>query len=217
MGVYLGNSIYNDSQVTLEKVEELIDENGPGVFWVTYNVTTFQELQDARDAGKIPVIKYTAQNGNIIYAPINIKGVSGYYTFSSGLSENNDYFLFRLSNTGVWSMSQPTAKDIFICEIGQTTFATAKDEYDSGKILFAKAPGVSVTVIVPMTRYNGSQFDFYGITEDSTFYKASLNAGGWSSGYVYYDDSLNASSNNAVKNSTLYAVIGNVEALLADL
>lgn len=219
MSAYLGGSVYNDSEVTKEWVENQIQENGPGVFWVTYNVTTLQELQDARDAGKIPVIKYTAQNGNVIYAPINIKGVSGYYTFSSGLSENNDYFLFRLSNSGVWSMSQHSAKDVFICEYGTTTFQQVKDAYDAGLTLYCKAPGVSSSTFGILTYYNNTAFIFVSLTDVNTIVNMYVDSNGWatSNRTLTYDNSLNASSTNAVQNATLYAVIGDVESLLAAL
>lgn len=59
MGVYLGNSVYNDSQVTLEKVEELIEENGKGVFYAEYNVTSYDDVKTAYDDGKIVIAKYS--------------------------------------------------------------------------------------------------------------------------------------------------------------
>lgn len=223
MTSYLGGSVYNDSQVTKEWVEEQIEKNGPGVFWVTYNVTTLQELQDARDAGKIPVIKYTAQNGNVIYAPINIKGVSGYYTFSSGLSENNDYFVFRLSSTGVWSYSQCTAESVFYCQYGTTTYSLAKDAYDAGKLLVVKDVISGKNVYYTLVNFDSanSRFTFSALDVSADGKKITFtltDGSGWDLTQTnLYDNALNASSVNAVQNATLYSVIGDVETLLAAL
>ena len=59
MGVYLGPSVYNDSQVTEERVEELIEENGKGVFYAEYNVTSYDDVKTAYDDGKIVIAKYS--------------------------------------------------------------------------------------------------------------------------------------------------------------
>ena len=58
MGVYLGQSVYNDSQVTEKKVEELIEENGKGVFFAKYNETTYNDVATAYDEGKIVIAVY---------------------------------------------------------------------------------------------------------------------------------------------------------------
>lgn len=58
MGAYLGQSVYNDSQVTEEKVEELIEENGKGVFFAKYNETTYNDVATAYDEGKIVIAVY---------------------------------------------------------------------------------------------------------------------------------------------------------------
>ena len=59
MGVYLGQSVYNDSQVTEEKVEELIEENGKGVFFADYDVTSYEDVKAAYDDGKIVIAIYS--------------------------------------------------------------------------------------------------------------------------------------------------------------
>ena len=53
MGAYLGQSVYNESQFTAEWVNEQIEKNGKGVFWVEYNVTTRAEVLQAVSDGKI--------------------------------------------------------------------------------------------------------------------------------------------------------------------
>lgn len=58
MGVYLGLSVYNESQVTPEWVEEEIAKNGKGVFFATYGQTTFQNILQEYNNGKIIVVKY---------------------------------------------------------------------------------------------------------------------------------------------------------------
>lgn len=58
MGVYLGPSVYNDSQVTEEKVEELIEENGKGVFFAKYDETSYNDVATAYDEGKIVIAVY---------------------------------------------------------------------------------------------------------------------------------------------------------------
>lgn len=58
MGVYLGQSVYNDSQVTEEKVEELIEENGKGVFFAEYDETSYNDVATAYDEGKIVIAVY---------------------------------------------------------------------------------------------------------------------------------------------------------------
>lgn len=55
MGVYLGQSIYNDSQVTPEWVHDEIEKNGKGVFYTVIGTTTYNDTFDAYKDGKVVI------------------------------------------------------------------------------------------------------------------------------------------------------------------
>lgn len=88
MGVYLGQSVYNDSQVTPEEVEELIEQNGKGVFWAQYNVTSYDDTLAAFDDGKIILCKNQNGDDTQIFSLINK------ITENPGLTEN-EFRFFR--------------------------------------------------------------------------------------------------------------------------
>ena len=58
MGVYLGQSVYNDSQVTPQWVDEEVAKNGKGVFFATYGQTSSQDIRQEYNKGKTIVCKY---------------------------------------------------------------------------------------------------------------------------------------------------------------
>lgn len=58
MGVCLGDSVYNNG-LTKKEVEEMIEENGKGVFFADYNVTSYNDVLAAYNDGKIVIAKYT--------------------------------------------------------------------------------------------------------------------------------------------------------------
>lgn len=150
MGVYLGNTVYNDSEVTPAWVQEEITKNGKGVFIAEIGTTPYNDVLSAYNDGKIIIGKY-AEN--------TIHGV----------------------NTRYFPLLQ---------------FETDSDE--------------------------GDYFEFGVATGGNVFTYWNLHVqGGWGSKtigqLVVIDDQLNAQSNNPVSNSAIYAVIGDIESLLAAL
>ena len=103
MGAYLGQSVYNDSQVTEEWVEEQIEENGKGVFWVTYGTTTKDEITAAVNNGKICVLKDTNPAGAVDYAVLTFKGVGNSFNFITPLDVYGDYTIYSVALDGTWS------------------------------------------------------------------------------------------------------------------
>lgn len=100
--VYKGYTIYNDSQVTEEYVRELIEENGKGVFYVTYNTTTRAEVIEAVTYGKIVVLKETNPAGAVYYATLFFKGVTSTFQFVH-IQDEKKFTIYALDNQGVWS------------------------------------------------------------------------------------------------------------------
>lgn len=150
MGVYLGHSIYNDSQVTERWVHEEIIINGKGVFIAEIGTTPYNDVLSAYNDGKIIIGKILENKPN-----------------------------------GVKTSYYPLLE-----------YETNSDEGDN--FLFGLAT-------------NGNLFTYWNLHI----------WGGWgskiTSHVVVIDNQLNAQSNNPVSNSAIYAVIGDVETLLAGL
>ena len=150
MGIYFGNSVYNDSQVTKEWVDEEIIKNGKGVFIAEIGTTPYNDVFSAYNDGKIIISK-----------------------------------ILKNQTNGVRTSYYPLLE-----------YETNSDEGDN--FLFGLAT-------------NGNVFTYWNLHI----------WGGWSSkiisSLVVIDNQLNEQSSNPVSNSAIYAVIGDVETLLADL
>lgn len=99
MGVYRGQSVYNDSQVTPEDIEELIEQNGKGVFFVDYGQTTYQDALSAYNDGKILFCRFSGLNLPLYYTGNNV------FTFVIIQASSNDKLQLNLTNNG-WEQPQ---------------------------------------------------------------------------------------------------------------
>lgn len=122
-------------------------------------------------------------------------------------------------------------KNVFLADIGTTPYNDVLSAYNDGKIIIGKYAenttyGVN-TRYFPLLKFEtdsdeGNYFEFGAATGGNVFTYWNLHVrGGWggktTSEIVVIDDHLNAQSGNPVSNSALYAVIGDVETLLAAL
>ena len=126
MGVYNGNSIYNDSVVTVEKVEEIaesvaetvaeeiadekISENGKGVFFATYGETSYYDLLEAYEAGKTICVNYTYSNYTVTI-PLGWKSNVGhepFYFLCNDKTTTNTTIQLSIDDNDTWSYNYIT-------------------------------------------------------------------------------------------------------------
>lgn len=109
MGVYLGPSVYNESQVTGAWVHDEIAKNGKGVFFVDYHVTSYMDAKTAYDAGKVLIMRKTTtteQGHDYVYYSL----LAWYQDSDEGdqfrfgrANNNNKYENYYLHIRGGWS------------------------------------------------------------------------------------------------------------------
>ena len=153
MGVYKGNGVYNDSQVTEEYVREEIQENGKGVFYVEYNETSRQDIIDAIIAGKIVVLKETNPAGAINYATLFFKGVS-YSLYFVHIESEKLFYIYELSISDVWSKT--------VKSVGLPSTTAADNEKvltvnSSGEAAFNYLPAIKFGVDSPLSFKHDTQ------------------------------------------------------------
>lgn len=129
MGVYNGNSIYNDSIVTVEKVEEIaqsvaetvaeeiadekISENGKGVFCATFGTTSYDELVEAYEAGKIICVNYSYRNYTVTI-PLGWKSSVGhepFYFLCDDKTSSNSSIQLSIDDLNTWSYNYINSVD----------------------------------------------------------------------------------------------------------
>lgn len=145
-----------------------------------------------------------------------------------GASVYNDS---QVTEEWVREQIEKNVKGVFFVEIGSTSYADTLAAYNAGKMLIAKQ-SINTTSGVDTNYYQlllfdtdsdeGDYFTFGRVLNGNTFTYWNLHVnGGWGnktmSPVVTIDSQLYPNSHNPVANSAIYAVIGNVESLLAAL
>lgn len=135
----------------------------PGVFYVTYNSTTFAQITAALDGGQYPVVRYTGD----IFLPLYEKDYKNghyVYVFTSSYKGNN-YFM-SVDDTDAWedldfSISQPMSQRVY----------TISSSSDDNSYPTAKAVYTAIQGAVP----SSSVMTFPGTLSDNTFTLSSHN------------------------------------------
>lgn len=104
MGINHGESIYNDSQVTEEKVKDLIEKNGKGIFLAEYDVTSYSDILAAYNEEKLIITKFSA-GGYTVYAPLTFIGSDPFYFEVVNRINGNDKFVLAIGSNNQWVMS----------------------------------------------------------------------------------------------------------------
>lgn len=220
MSLYLGDSVYNDSQVTQEWVEQEIDENGKGIFFVDSITNSYDDVKSAYDDGKIIILAYP--HGGTIFLPLTSFYQNTFYF--SGVDEKSNLYSKSVNiNTGWSNLETKKTDEIFVAEYGVTTYDKVFAEYNDDKLIFVKyTSNDGYTIFAPMDFRGVALFYFSCIDRRETNQKIafSLDSNGWGisqSNLVAVDSVLDSQSVNPVTNAALYSVIGDVESLLAAL
>lgn len=140
MGVYLGQSVYNDSQVTPEWVEEEIANNGKGVFFATYGQTTYQNILQEYNNGKIIVCKYEpATPGETTTYYFNlVRFNTETFDFVGVMRDGTIYRTGINSNEGWENVTTLKLDEIEFVEYNVDSYSTIKSYYDYGKFIVLK-------------------------------------------------------------------------------
>lgn len=93
MGLYLGQSVYNDGEVTEEFVREQIEANGKGVFFAVVGTTSYNDVLAAYNDGKIVLaVEHNDEQGHATFYPLT--------TFDPDPDEGDEFTFMRdLDNT----------------------------------------------------------------------------------------------------------------------
>lgn len=137
MGVYLGDSIYNNG-LTKKEVEEMIEKNGKGVFFAEYNVTSYSDVLAAYNDGKIVIAKYT-DSGTDYYLTLWSFGSD---TFNFVCVENEKLLIKCNLVSGGWGQ-------VYTMSIGLPTTTPADQE----KILTVDSSGNAVFEYAPVSKF----------------------------------------------------------------
>lgn len=93
MGLYLGQSVYNEGEVTEEFVREQIEANGKGVFFAVVGTTSYNDVLAAYNDGKIVVaVEHNDEPGHATFYPLT--------TFDPDPDEGDEFTFMRdIDNT----------------------------------------------------------------------------------------------------------------------
>lgn len=108
MSVNKGLSIYKNgaSGVTPEDVEQLILQNGKGVFYADYNITSRDDVMAAINDGKSIICRRTNNDSSTDYATLDFKGGLDDLEFFG--VHDSKILKFTLSSADVWSYQETT-------------------------------------------------------------------------------------------------------------
>ena len=137
MGVYKGDSIYNNG-LTKKEVEEMIEENGKGVFFAEYNVTSYNDVLAAYNDGKIVIAKYTDSDTDY-YLTIWSFGSD---TFNFVCVENEKLLIKCNLVSGGWGQ-------VYTMSIGLPTTSPADNE----KVLTVDSSGNASFEYLPLSKF----------------------------------------------------------------
>lgn len=165
MGAYLGQGVYNDSQVTKEFVEEEIEKNGKGVFWVEYNVTTRAEVLQAVSDGKIIILKETNIVGAVDYATLFFKGVSASFTFVH-IENERQFTIYELEANGTWTRTVKSVGLPPVTNEDNEKFLTVEDGAAKFDYLPAIKHGVETPLIFKLDTPNECVVGFNATGQD---------------------------------------------------
>lgn len=215
MGVYLGQSVYNDSQVTKQFVLGEIAKNGKGVFFATHGQTTFQSILQEYNNGKIIVCKYQ---------PVTPGEVTTYYlnlfqfnteTFEFvGVTRGGTIYRTSINaNEGWENVTTFIPEEIFIATYNVTSYADILAAYNANKFILTKyaIPNTNYTIFAPLTFKGVKPFYFELIDRRVTNQKIQMSIGEdgiWNysvSSIVTVDLALDSSSHNPVENMAIAA------------
>lgn len=204
MGVYLGNTVYNDSQVTEEFVRELIEKNGKGVFFAEYAVTRYNDVLAAYNDGKAVFLKFKQ------YSQVVEKyGYSPLYSFDDDEekfifncvelidNETDDYIKNTeriISRSGGWTLS-----------IIQKSIGTALFDRQHNNFKYEYGNLVTWAFGAPLLNFSGDNFSYNlcGLPNDCLSY-AQKDANGTNPFvFLILGAQVNGAPNNEQKFRTL--------------
>lgn len=220
MGVYLGQSVYNDSQVTPEWVEEEIAKNGKGVFFATYGQTTYQNILQEYNNGKIIVVKYepvTPGETTTYYFNL-VQFNTETFDFVGVMGDGTIYRTGINANEGWTNITTLKLDEIEFVEYNVDSYTTIKSHYDNGKFIVLKymqqTPLVTKYFFYPLVSVDETNKEFVfgslelGLNNKKVTFTVT-DSGGWAvpaeSPAVVVDASLDSSSHNPVENMAIAA------------
>lgn len=220
MGVYLGQSIYNDSQVTPEWVEEEIAKNGKGVFFATYGQTTYQNILQEYNNGKIIVCKYEPETpGETTTYYFNlVRFNTETFDFVGVMQDGTIYRTGINVNDGWENVTTFKLDEIEFVEYNVDSYSTIKSYYDYGKFVVLKymqqTPLATKYYFYPLVSVDETNKEIvFGSLELGQNNKkitfTVTDSTGWSlpvqSSAVVVDVALDSSSHNPVENMAIAA------------
>lgn len=140
MGIYLGQSVYNESQVTPAWVEEEISKNGKGVFFATHGQTTYQNISQEYNNGKIIVVKYepvTPGETTTYYFNL-VRFNTETFDFVGVMQDGTIYRTGINVNEGWENVTTFKLDEIQFVEYNVDSYSTIKIYYDYGKFIVLK-------------------------------------------------------------------------------
>lgn len=220
MGVYLGQSIYNESQVTPEWVHDEIAKNGKGVFFATHRQTTYQNILQEYNNGKIIVCKYApATPGETTTYYFNlVRFNTETFEFVGVMQDGTIYRTGINVNEGWINVTSFKLDEIEFVEYNVDSYTTIKNYYDDGKFIVLKylqqTPLVTKYYFYPLVSVDETNKEIvFGSLElglnnkkitftvtDSTGWAAPVQ-----SSAVVVDVALDSSSHNPVENAVIAA------------
>ena len=132
-------------------------DDTPGVFYVTYNSTTFAQITAALDGGQYPVVRYTGD----IFLPLYEKDYkNGHYVYIFASSYKGSNYFMSVDDTDTWTdidftTSQPMSQRVY-------TISSSSDDnsYPTAKAVYTALQGVtpSSNVMIFPGSLSGSTF-----------------------------------------------------------
>lgn len=200
--VYDADEIEIESENEINVLDSLISEAKAliaeveatkNVFWAIYGTTTLEEIEAAVADGKTVICK-CEESDVILQLPLTRHFHKARNAIFSGAGAygDNDAFVYvaSIGTSGVWSLKKHEIKDndeLFITEYDVTPFEDVADAIENGLAVFCKLTQNDETVLIPLTRYDGTvaRFDLlYTIANHLTEwtlhnYSIFVSAAGW--------------------------------------
>ena len=225
MGVYLGQSVYNDSQVTPEWVEEEIAKNGKGVFFATYGQTTYQNILQEYNNGKIIVCKYEpATPGETTTYYFNlVRFNTETFDFVGVMQDGTIYRTGINANNGWENVTTFKLDEIQFVEYNVDSYSSIKSYYDYGKFIvlnyMQQTPLVTKYYFYPLVSVDetNKEIVFGSLQLGQNNKKITFtitDSTGWAapaeSPAVVVDAALDSSSHNPVENMAIAAELTSI-------
>lgn len=218
MGVYLGNSVYNESEVTPEWVNDEIEKNGKGVFFATCGVTTFNDILQEYNNGKIIVCKYEPETPGAVttYYFNLVRFNTETFDFVGVMRDGTIYRTGLNVNEGWEQVANFKLDEIEFVEYNIDSYSTIKSHYDNGKFIVLKyrqqTPLVTKYCFYPLVSVDETNKEIVfgslelGLNNKKVTFTVT-DSGGWAApakmAAVVVDSALDPSSHNPVENMAI--------------